>query len=188
MNDQYENLNFVERTDMDMNSPEVNSDPLADKVPMDADLNYETSMGETDVPETPMGETDVPEPLMGETVVPETPISETDVHEAPSGEAITHEAPVGMHVRSPASLLNREESEHFRTRWNEIQGKFVDDPRSAVEQADALVSEVIELITQMFANEHRSLEDQWNQGNDVSTEDLRIALQRYRSFFNSLVV
>ena len=148
----------------------------------------ETPMGEMVVPETPMDETVVPETPMDETVVPETPISETVVHEAPSGEAIIPEAPIGMNARSSASLLNREESEHFRTRWNEIQGKFVDDPRSAVEQADELVSEVIELITQMFANEHRSLEGQWNQGNDVSTEDLRIALQRYRSFFNSLVV
>ena len=86
-------------------------------------------------------------------------------------------------------MLNRDESEHFRTRWNEIQGKFVDEPRSAVEQADALVSEVIEQqITQMFANEHSWLEGQWNQGNDVSTEDLRKALKRYRSFFNRLVV
>ena len=159
MNDQYENLNNVDRTGMDMNSPEVYSDPFADKVPMDVDL------------------------------IPETPMGETVVHEAPSGEAIIPEAPdIGMNARSSASLLNHEESEHFRTRWNEIQGKFVDDPRSAVEQADELVSEVIELITQMFANEHRSLEGQWNQGNDVSTEDLRIALQRYRSFFNSLVV
>jgi hypothetical protein len=64
----------------------------------------------------------------------------------------------------------------------------VDEPRSAVQQVDALVSEVIGQITQMFANEHSSLEAQWNQGNDVSTEDLRVALQRYRSFFNRLVV
>lgn len=64
----------------------------------------------------------------------------------------------------------------------------MDEPRSAVEQADELVTEVIELITEMFNNEHRSLEAQWNKGNDVSTEDLRIALQRYRYFFNSLVV
>jgi hypothetical protein len=55
-------------------------------------------------------------------------------------------------------------------------------------QADELVSEVIEKITQMFTNEHSSLEGQWKQGNDVSTEDLRKALQRYRSFFNRLVV
>ncbi len=64
----------------------------------------------------------------------------------------------------------------------------MDEPRSAVQQADALVSEVIEQITQMFAKEHSSLESQWTQGNDVSTEDLRKALQYYRAFFNRLVV
>ena len=178
MNDQYDNPDMVERTDKDMNNPEVNPDPFADKVPVDADLIHEASMGETEVHETPMGET----------IVQETSIEETVVHETPMGETITHETPIGTNAGASASLLNREESENFRTRWNEIQGKFVDEPRSAVEQADELVSEVIELITEMFNNEHRSLEAQWNKGNDVSTEDLRIALQRYRSFFNSLVV
>jgi hypothetical protein len=178
MNDQYDNSDIVERTDKDMNSPEVNSDPFADKVPVDTDLIHEASMGETEVHETPMGET----------IVQETSIEETVVHETPIGETITHETPIGTNAGSSVSLLNREESEQFRTRWNEIQGKFVDEPRSAVEQADELVTEVIELITEMFNNEHRSLEAQWNKGNDVSTEDLRIALQRYRSFFNSLVV
>ena len=65
---------------------------------------------------------------------------------------------------------------------------FVDEPRSAVQQADALVSDVIEKINQMFTNEHNTLEGQWQQGADVSTEDLRQALQHYRSFFNRLVV
>jgi hypothetical protein len=178
MNDQYDNPDMVERTDKDMNNPEVNPDPFADKVPVDADLIHEASMGETEVHETPMGET----------IDQETSIEETVVHETPMGETITHETPIGTNAGASASLLNREESENFRTRWNEIQGKFVDEPRSAVEQADELVTEVIELITEMFNNEHRSLEAQWNKGNDVSTEDLRIALQRYRSFFNSLVV
>ena len=109
-------------------------------------------------------------------------------YNAPVGETITHEATASTNAGSLTSLLDREESEHLRTRWNEIQSRFVDEPRSAVQQADTLVSEVIEKITQMFANEHSSLEGQWNQGNDVSTEDLRKALQRYRSFFNRLVV
>ena len=100
------------------------------------------------------------------------------------GESISHEAPVNTNAGSSTALLDHEESEHLRTRWNEIQGNFVDEPRSAVQQADALVTEVIEKITQMFVNEHSSLESQWNQGNDVSTEDLRKALQHYRSFFN----
>jgi len=64
----------------------------------------------------------------------------------------------------------------------------VDEPRSAVQQADALVSDVIDKITEMFSNEHGSLEEQWKEGKDVSTEDLRQALQHYRSFFNRLVV
>ena len=217
MNGQYENLNIVERKDLDTSSPEVNLDPFTDKVtvddgligetpmdetfvhetPMDETVVHGTPMDETVVNETPMDEMVVDETPMDETVVHETPMDETVVHETPMdeavvhetlvGETITHEAPTGTKAGSSTSLLNREESEHFRTRWNEIQGKFVDEPRSAVEQADALVSEVIELITQMFANEHRSLEGQWNQGNEVSTEDLRIALQRYRSFFNDLV-
>ena len=158
----------VERTDQDTNSPVVHSDPLADEIPMH----------ETPAQEIPMGGT----------VGVVGPMGETIVHEAPMGETITHEAPIGTNVGSSAALLNREESEQFRMRWNEIQGKFVDEPRAAVQQADALVSEVIEQITQMFANEHSSLEAQWNRGNDVSTEDLRKALQRYRSFFNRLVV
>ena len=118
------------------------------------------------------------------------PVDETIPSTTPVGESISHEheAPISTNAGSSTALLDREESEHLRTRWNEIQGKFVDEPRSAVQQADALVSEVIEKITKIFVNEHSSLEGQWNQGNDVSTEDLRKALQHYRSFFNRLVV
>jgi hypothetical protein len=94
----------------------------------------------------------------------------------------------GKDAEAVVALLGHDESEHFRTRWNEVQGKFVDEPRSAVQQADALVSDVIEKITEMFANEHSALEAQWKEGKDVSTEDLRKALQHYRSFFNRLVV
>jgi hypothetical protein len=102
---------------------------------------------------------------------------------------ISHEAPIVTTATPPAAaLLSHEESDHFRSRWNEIQGIFVDEPRAAVQQADALVSEVVEKITQMFGGEHSSLEDQCKHGNDVSTEDLRKALQHYRSFFNRLVV
>lgn len=110
------------------------------------------------------------------------------IHETKMVETNLQEAPINLNDGSLLALLEREESEHFRTRWNEIQGKFVDEPRSAVQQADGLVTEVIEKITQMFVNEHSSLESQWNQGDDVSTEDLRQALQHYRSFFNRLVV
>ncbi len=243
MNEQYleervDPLENVEGIDKLTNSPVVNSDPFADKVPLDGSQIQETPIGGTiaavgpvDAPladEIPMYETPHQEIPMGGTVAAVGPMNETIVHEAPVAETIlyqaplvettpdqapvaetvmyqapvvaaipyqapiiettTHEIPVGTSAVSSVALLTHEESEHFRTRWNEIQGKFVDEPRDAVQQADMLVSEVIGQITQMFTYEHSSLEGQWKQGNDVSTEDLRNALKRYRSFFNRLVV
>ena len=169
---------IVEETNHDTNSPMENSDRFVDKVPVLATLIQETPIGSGIVPSDPKDETVIQEPPLGENI-PDN---------VPEAEAITHITPISTNAGSSTALLDREESEHLHTRWNEIQGRFVDEPRSAVQQADALVSEVIEKITQMFANEHSSLEGQWKQGNDVSTEDLRKALQRYRSFFNRLVV
>lgn len=114
-------------------------------------------------------------------ILVETPLDST-IYSTPVEE------PVKMNEPSLAALLGQNESSHFRSRWNEIQGMFVDEPRTAVQQADQLVSDVIEMITRMFSDEHNTLEEQWNQGNDVSTEDLRQALQHYRTFFNRLVV
>jgi hypothetical protein len=75
----------------------------------------------------------------------------------------------------------------LRTRWNEIQASFVDEPRRAVEQADGLVADAIKRLAESFAQERARLEGQWDRGGDVSTEDLRQALQRYRSFFSRLL-
>jgi hypothetical protein len=75
----------------------------------------------------------------------------------------------------------------YRTRWEAIQTGFVDQPRAAVEQADALVSQVVTRLTEVFARERSTLEEQWVKGDNVSTEDLRIALTRYRSFFQRLL-
>jgi hypothetical protein len=75
----------------------------------------------------------------------------------------------------------------FERRWAEIQAGFVDEPRQAVEQADKLVDEVIRSLTQTFSNERGRLESQWSSGDDVSTDDLRTSLQRYRSFFHRLL-
>ncbi len=87
----------------------------------------------------------------------------------------------------PMPLLNGDETEKFRSHWNSIQTGFVDEPRTSVEQADSLVAEVMGRIAETFAVERTRLEDQWNHGENVSTEDLRVALQRYRSFFNRLL-
>jgi len=84
-------------------------------------------------------------------------------------------------------LFPENETTNYRNRWTEIQTAFVDEPRRAVEQADSLVAEVIKRLATTFADERSKLEGQWGRGNDVSTEELRVALQRYRAFFDHLL-
>jgi hypothetical protein len=90
-------------------------------------------------------------------------------------------------AEKPVSLFHDEEGRGFRTRWDAIQTGFVDQPRAAVEQANALVGEMVKRLTDTFGSERSKLESQWTEGKDVSTEDLRIALKRYRSFFERLL-
>ena len=84
-------------------------------------------------------------------------------------------------------LLPEDQSERFTTRWQEIQASFVDRPRESVEEADALVADLMQRLAAGFSNEREGLEAQWDRGDDVSTEDLRVALTRYRSFFDRLL-
>jgi hypothetical protein len=84
-------------------------------------------------------------------------------------------------------LFDEAATSQLRSRWTEVQSGFVDDPQVAVKSADELVAEVMKQLADGFARERRGLEDQWSRGDDVSTEDLRIALQRYRSFFDRLL-
>jgi len=75
----------------------------------------------------------------------------------------------------------------FRSRWDSIQTGFVDEPRQSVQQADELVAQVIKRLAEKFAEERNRLEQQWDRGDQVNTEDLRVALQTYRSFFQRLL-
>ena len=84
-------------------------------------------------------------------------------------------------------LFGSEEAQGLRGRWDAIQTSFVDEPRQAVEQADSLVATAMKRLAEIFADERAGLEGQWDRGDDVSTEDLRLALQRYRSFFTRLL-
>jgi len=84
-------------------------------------------------------------------------------------------------------LFPSNELQDLRTRWKEIQTGFVDEPRKAVEQADGLVASAMKRLAEVFAQERSGLEQQWDRGDNVSTEDLRVALQRYRSFFDRLL-
>jgi len=86
-----------------------------------------------------------------------------------------------------APLLSEMEMNELRARWNGIQAEFVDEPRRSVEQADQLVATAMQRLAEGFANERSSLEKQWDSGDNVSTEDLRVALQRYRAFFGRLL-
>jgi hypothetical protein len=92
----------------------------------------------------------------------------------------------GQHVETPP-LFSASELGEFRSRWSNVQTGFVDEPRRTVEDADKLVASVMQRLAEGFANERSGLEKQWDRGDDVSTEDLRVALQRYRSFFDRLL-
>ena len=90
-------------------------------------------------------------------------------------------------VSAPTPLFSESEMGDFRSQWGELQTGFVDEPRRTVEGADKLVASVMQRLAEGFANEQSGLEKQWDRGDNVSTEDLRIALQRYRSFFDRLL-
>src|SRR5450759_509830 len=90
-------------------------------------------------------------------------------------------------VPGPMPLFSESEMKDFRSQWSSLQTGFVDEPRRTVEGADKLVAAVMQRLAEGFANERSGLEKQWDSGDNVSTEDLRIALQRYRSFFDRLL-
>jgi hypothetical protein len=84
-------------------------------------------------------------------------------------------------------LISDDETKDVQVRWEQIQVSFVDEPRRSVEDADTLVAELMQRLADSFARERERLEGQWDRGDEVSTEDLRVALQRYRSFFARLL-
>src|SRR5262249_51657777 len=94
-------------------------------------------------------------------------------------------APDAGHPNTPLFVQN--EADGLRAQWNEIQAGFVDRPRSAVQRADTLVADVMKRLAESFARERDTLDHQWDHGDNVTTEDLRLVLQRYRSFFDRLL-
>ena len=85
------------------------------------------------------------------------------------------------------SLLPPRQVEELRERWTSIQSRFVDEPRKSVEDADKLVLSAIQQLEEVFSSERAGLEKQWTRGEEVSTEDLRVCLQHYRTFFDRLL-
>ncbi|OQR63126.1 hypothetical protein B6E66_15950 [Streptomyces maremycinicus] len=132
---------------------------------------------QSDVPTFPGESTDLPRESVDE--------------ESVDAEAGTPAHTTGRDARAEddtPQLLTAEDEEGFRARWQEVQNKFVDDPRDAVHTADALVADVMQRLAATFADHKQELEGQWNRGEQADTEDLRQALRHYRSFFNRLLV
>lgn len=90
-------------------------------------------------------------------------------------------------VESAEMLFADSELSDLRSRWAEVQSAFVDDPRDCVQKADGLVADVVDRLTSGFSHVRAQLEEQWDRGEQASTEDLRIALTRYREFFERLL-
>ena len=102
------------------------------------------------------------------------------------GEVISMEGR-RLNTRNESSLVGTRQMEDLRGRWAGIQASFVDDPHKAVQEADALVSSAIKQIEERFSDQRSQLEKQWSKGTEVSTEDLRVAIQSYRTFFDRLL-
>jgi hypothetical protein len=103
-----------------------------------------------------------------------------EIVEGPQGTALKKED-------APGPLFAPAEGQDLRSQWEKIQTGFVDEPRQAVKDADGLVAVAIKRLAEIFADERSKMEREWDRGDNVSTEDLRIALRRYRSFFDRIL-
>lgn len=123
------------------------------------------------------------------TTTQEEHLTTADLAGIASGEnrAVENRAPEAPAADRPRPLFPEDVAGEFRSKWDGIQTSFVDEPRKAVQQADELVAQAIKRLADSFAQERNRMEGQWDRGDQVSTEDLRIALQTYRSFFQRLL-
>jgi hypothetical protein len=125
----------------------------------------------------------------------ESPAGTTDPVDSPGVTAVGADGtaeralarPRGDDPDARVELLAPDELESMVNRWRDIQANFVDEPRQAVKDADTLVADLMQRLTEMFTSERERLEARWSSGDSVSTEDLRQGLQRYRSFFERLL-
>ncbi len=177
MNERREDLstaNLAGRQPTDTAPPErAAADDVQDRDPADDELRREDLTADEGARGTTVGEDRGPD------WEPETtPVGTTAAQTAPDS---------GGTASTTGPLLASEDAEGFRARWTDIQTGFVDAPRRAVEQADTLVAELMQHLAKTFADERGGLESQWDRGDDVPTDNLRDAFQRYRSFFERLL-
>ncbi len=111
--------------------------------------------------------------------------ADKDVAAVPVEKPATEKSrPLSRNNEELVPLFSESAVQNFRQRWTTLQTEFVDEPRRSVEQADELVAHVMKDMAATFSDERKKLEQQWEQGDKVSTEDLRLVLRRYRSFFD----
>ena len=123
-----------------------------------------------------------------ERVIEEEHISTADlVNTRPAGELERNQTGRSQEEDGMGPLLPPDFVQECRTRWDQVQASFVDEPRVAVKQADELVAQAIKRLAENFATARNQLEEQWDRGDDVSTEELRLALRKYRTFFHKLL-
>jgi hypothetical protein len=127
-----------------------------------------------------------PEPPAKAEVPPAAVREAADVRAAAAAEKRS-DTPKAIDESRHEALFQSQEADGFRSRWEAIQTGFVDEPRTAVQEADALVAQVVARLAEVFSEERTALEKQWDRGDNISTEDLRIALKRYRAFFDRLL-
>ena len=143
------------------------------------DQHTEFTPTQDDSPQTPVDSAATPssqatEPPPLETLPPATD-NDTTVARESAGPS------------SERKLFADDELAGLRARWDSVQAAFVDDPRECVQKADSLVSDLVEQLTSGFTDARSRLEEQWARGEEASTEDLRVALKRYREFFERLL-
>jgi len=117
----------------------------------------------------------------------ETRVDESDRRDESDDRVTVARIGNGGNGEELAPLWSAQEAGDFRARWSSIQTGFVDEPRKTVEQADELVAEIMQRLAQSFSDQRSSLERQWEHSDEVSTEELRLALRRYRSFCERLL-
>jgi hypothetical protein len=178
-----------EQTDINTR-PTADVDPSAQREPVSVETEPSASQAD------PLPTADAP-PLETAPAEETAPADATPIEEsAPAEESPTagtessdvrSESPAAEDSLTDKPLFADGTLSGLRSRWDDVQAAFVDDPKECVHKADALVAQVVEQLTTGFSDARSRLEAQWARGEDASTEDLRLALKRYREFFQRLL-
>jgi len=151
-----------------------------------ANANRTTEKSKEDRPTEPSQESNEnrPKPVRSEVAAIDSRPSTTHGDHPATQAAQRRSAPTPAEM---TPLFPDNQLKDMQSRWDDIQTGFVDEPRTAVERADGLVAHAMQQLAEAFSRERANLEHQWDKGDNVSTEDLRVAFQRYRSFFRRLL-